>query len=118
MADGFQDEVTETVVLAFIELVHERKLAGRDCLAATAETIAEWLSDRTGLAIAARHILQLTKAMREAGLITVGGGGIGYPNTYDTREEEMGEESFWNQVDAFLLVWRHPARKAMQQTAG
>ncbi len=29
--------------------------------------------------------------MREGGLITVGGGGIGYPNTYDTREKEMGE---------------------------
>ena len=96
-----------------IELIHERKLAGKRELAATLETIATWLSDRTGLAVSPSHVQTLAAAMREGGLITVGGGGIGYPNTYDTREREMGEEAFWDQVDAFLLVWKHPSRKAI-----
>ena len=43
----------------------------------------------------------------------MGGGGIGYPNTYDTREREMGESAFWDQVDAFLLVWKHPSRRSI-----
>lgn len=107
------DPVTEQIVLAFIELVHERKLAGKQYLAATMETIAQWLHERTGLHVTARHVQELTKAMREGGLITVGGGGIGLPNTYDTCEAEMGEEAFWGQVDAFLMVWQHPSRKAM-----
>lgn len=105
--------MTETLVMSFIELIQERKLRGRDVLAATMETIAQWLSERTGLAVTPRHIQEMTKAMREGGLITVGGGGIGYPNTYDTCEREMGEEAFWAQVDAFLMVWQHPGRKAM-----
>lgn len=108
-----EDQVTETLVMSFIELIQERKLRGRDVLAATMETIAQWLSERTGLAVTPRHIQEMTKAMREGGLITVGGGGIGYPNTYDTCEREMGEEAFWAQVDAFLMVWQHPGRKAM-----
>src|SRR5690606_31801650 len=87
------EEVTERLVLGFIELIHERKLAGKRELAATMETIASWLSERTGLPISAAHIQSLTTAMREGGLITVGGGGIGYPNTYDTREREMGESA-------------------------
>ena len=107
------DPVTEKVVLAFIELIHERKLAGKKVLAATQETIAEWLRERTGLAVTPRHVQELSKGMQEGGLITVGGGGIGYPNTYDTREEEMGEAAFWGQVDAFLMVWKHPGRHAM-----
>lgn len=113
MTTPVADPVTEALVLAFIELIHERKLAGRNVLAATHETIAQWLSERTGLAVAPRHVQELAKAMREGGLITVGGGGIGYPNTYDTREAEMGEVAFWTQVDAFLMVWRHPGRQAM-----
>lgn len=106
-------EVTERLVLGLIELIHERKLAGKRELAATQETIAGWLTERTGLSVSPAHVQALVKAMREGGLITVGGGGIGYPNTYDTREREMGEASFWDQVDAFLLVWKHPSRKTI-----
>lgn len=106
-------DVTEQVVMGFIELIQERKLRGKDVLAATQSTIAEWLSDRTGLAVTPRHVQEMTKVLSEAGLITVGGGGIGYPNTYDTCEKEMGEEAFWGQVDALLMVWQHPGRKAM-----
>ncbi len=51
--------------------------------------------------------------MEQAGLLTIGGGGIGYPNTYDTTEGAMGPDAFWNQVDAFLLVWRHPSSRAL-----
>lgn len=112
------DPVTERLVLALIDLIHERKLAGKRELAATMETIAAWLSERTGLAVSKSHVQALTSAMREGGLITVGGGGIGYPNTYDTREREMGEEAYWAQVDAFLLVWKHPSRKAIAEGPG
>lgn len=113
MPESVVDQVTETLVLTFIELINERKLAGKQVLAATMATIAEWLSERTGLDLTPAHIQSLTKAMREGGLITVGGGGIGYPNTYDTCEKDMGSEAFWNQVDAFLMVWRHPSRKSI-----
>lgn len=109
--------VTERLVLGFIELIHERKLAGKKELAATQETIAAWLSERTGFALTPAHVQTLVKAMREGGLITVGGGGIGYPNTYDTREKEMGEAAYWDQVDAFLLVWKHPSRKSIAAKA-
>lgn len=108
-----KDPVTEALVLGFIDLINERKLAGKRELAATMETIAKWLSERTQLAVKASHIQTLTTAMREGGLITVGGGGIGMPNTYDTTEKAMGEDAFWNQVDAFLSVWHHPSRKAL-----
>lgn len=107
------DPVTERLLLAFLELIGERKAAGRLELAATMETIAQWLAERTGLKVRAPHIQTLTSVMREAGLITVGGGGIGLPNTYDTCEKQMGTEAFWDQVDALLLVWRHPSRAAM-----
>ncbi|HHT28257.1 MAG TPA: hypothetical protein GXZ82_13570 [Firmicutes bacterium] len=113
MAAPTQEQVTEVVVEAFIDLIQERKLAGKRELAATQETIADWLSDRTGLKISAAHVQVLTTAMRQAGLLSVGGFGIGKPNTYDTTEDEMGVEAYWNQVAAFLMVWRHPSRKAM-----
>lgn len=113
------DAATESLVLGFIELIHERKLAGKAVLAATMATIAEWLSERTGYQVTKDHVQSLTSAMREGGLITVGGGGIGYPNTYDTREREMGEAAFWDQVDAFLLVWRLPGHtRIRKRTAG
>lgn len=101
------------MVLAFIDLINERKLAGRTELAATHQTIATWLGERTGLALQPRHIGILTNMMLDAGLVTIGGGGIGYPNTYDTTEASMGPDAFWNQVDAFLLVWQHPSRDAL-----
>ena len=112
-----ENEVTEALVMSFLELINERKLAGRPYLAATMETIAGWLSDRTGLSVTSAHVQTLTAAMREGGLITVGGGGIGFPNTYDTREKEMGTERFWDQVDAFLLAWKHPSRRAMLRSS-
>ena len=77
-------------MLSFIDLIHERKLAGRQELAATMETIAAWLSERTGLTVQP-CVQTLTATLREAGIITVGGGGIGLPNTYDTTEHSMGE---------------------------
>lgn len=107
------DAITEKLVLGFIELIEERKAAGRIELAATMETIATWLSERTGLRLRAPHIQTLTTMLRESGIITVGGGGIGFPNTYDTCEKSMGTQAFWDQVDALLLVWRHPSRKSL-----
>lgn len=107
------DPVTEKLVLSFIDLIHERKLAGRRELAATMETIAAWLSERTDLTVQPYHVQTLTATLREAGIITVGGGGIGLPNTYDTTEHSMGAEAFWDQVDALLLVWKHPSRKSL-----
>ncbi|HHV43261.1 MAG TPA: hypothetical protein GXX57_01145 [Firmicutes bacterium] len=108
-----KDPTTETLVLAFIELIHTRKVRGKAVLAATQQTIASLLTEATGLNITPRHVQILTSAMEEANLITIGGGGIGYPNTYDTREDDMGPEIFWNQVDAFLAVYAHPSRSAM-----
>lgn len=113
MAEMAVDPVTERLVMGFLDLIAERKRAGKRELAATMATIATWLSERTSLSLQPQHIQLLTIAMREAGLITVGGGGIGLPNTYDTCEKEMGVEAFWDQVDAFLQVWKHPSRKAM-----
>ena len=108
------DPATEACVMAFIDLIHERKLAGKPVLAATHKTIARWLSERTGLRIIPRHVQVLTQVMEQANLITIGGGGIGLPNTYASREDAMGPEQFWNQVDALLMVWQHPSRHAMQ----
>ncbi len=108
------DEVTELLVTSLLDLIAERKVAGKRELAATMKTMAEFLSERTGLAITERHMQVLMKTLSEAGLVTVGGGGIGLPNTYNTREKEMGPEVFWNQVDALLMVWQHPSRKAMR----
>ena len=110
------DPITETVVLGFFDLIAERKDAGKLELAATQETIAIWLSERTGLVLQARHIQILVKTLSEAGLITIGGAGIGLPNTYDTQEKAMGSEAFWNQVDALLLAWRHPSRDSMAKS--
>lgn len=111
------DPVTERLVLSFLELIGERKAAGRMELAATMATIAEWLSQRTGLALRPPHIQTLTNVLREAGIITVGGGGIGFPNTYDTCEKSMGTEAFWDQVDALLMVWQHPSRKSLVESS-
>lgn len=107
------DELEAILLHAFIDLIQERKAAGRRELAATHETIAHWLSDRTGLPVTPRHVQYLTLALRDGLIIDVGGGGIGRPNTYDTREAAMGTEAFWDQVDAFLLVWRMPNRHSL-----
>lgn len=104
----------ESIVLhAFIDLIQERKAAGRRELAATHDTIAQWLSDRTRLRVTRQHVQYITLALRDGLIIDVGGGGIGRPNTYDTREREMGLDAFWNQVDAFLMVWKMPNRKSL-----
>jgi hypothetical protein len=113
-----EDTVTQTIVYAFLDLVHERKVAGRRELAATMVTIASWLSERTNLNVQPRHVQTLVATMNQAQLITIGGGGIGRPNTYDTTEDKMGTEQFWNQVDALLAVWQHPSRQAMVMNAG
>jgi hypothetical protein len=108
------DNRVETLLLhAFLDLIAERKARGRTELVATMETIATWLSDRTGLAVQPRHVQYLTLALRDAGIVSVGGGGIGRPNSYDTTEAEMGLDAFWDQVDAFLLVWRMPNRHTL-----
>lgn len=111
-----QEEQIEPLLLhAFLDLIQERKAAGRQELVATMETIATWLSDRTTLPVKAQHVQYLTLALRDGLIISVGGGGIGRPNSYDTREAEMGLDAFWDQVDAFLMVWRLPNRKALLQ---
>ncbi|HWI51708.1 MAG TPA: hypothetical protein VNT01_06165 [Symbiobacteriaceae bacterium] len=110
-----EDQLESLLVHAFLDLIAERKAAGKRELAATMETIAAWLSDRTRLPVKALHVQYLTLGLRDGLIIAVGGGGIGRPNTYDTREAEMGIDAFWDQVDAFLLVWRMPNRMSLLQ---
>lgn len=111
--DITEDQIESILLHAFIDLIQERKARGRRELAATHETIAQWLADRTTLRVTKQHVQYLTLALRDGLIIDVGGGGIGRPNTYDTREQEMGLEAFWDQVDAFLMVWRMPNRKTL-----
>lgn len=108
-----EDQLEALLVHAFIDLIQERKLRGRQGLTATMETIATWLTDRTALPITPQHVQALTLALRDAHIIDVGGGGIGRPNFYDTREEAMGIDAFWDQIEAFLMVWRLPNRKKL-----
>lgn len=108
-----EEQIEPILLHAFLDLIQERKAAGKRELVATMETIAAWLSDRTTLPVKAQHVQYLTLALRDGLIISVGGGGIGRPNSYDTREAEMGLDAFWDQVDAFLLVWRLPNRKAL-----
>lgn len=111
---SIREERVESVLLhAFLDLIAERKAAGRQELVATMETMATWLSDRTQLPVRPAHVQAMTLALRDGLIISVGGFGIGQPNSYDTREKEMGLEAFWDQVDAFLIVWRLPNRKAL-----
>ncbi|HYF94735.1 MAG TPA: hypothetical protein VD969_21180 [Symbiobacteriaceae bacterium] len=110
-----EDQIEPLLVHAFLDLIGERKAAGKRELAATMETIASWLSDRTRLPVRAQHVQYLTLALRDGLIISVGGGGIGRPNTYDTREAEMGLDAFWDQVDAFLTVWKLPNRMSLLQ---
>ncbi|HLO04265.1 MAG TPA: hypothetical protein VK191_14225 [Symbiobacteriaceae bacterium] len=113
-ASGLGENRLESLLLhAFLDLIAERKARGRVELVATMETIATWLSDRTGLAVQPRHVQYLTLALRDGGIIATGGGGIGRPNSYDTTESTMGMDAFWDQVDAFLLVWRMPNRHTL-----
>lgn len=107
------DDVTESLVMSFIEMIQETKSKGHSELTATWQIISAWLSNRAGLKVQPRHVGILADAMAEAGIITIGGGGIGTANTYDTCEKDMGTKAFWNQVDAFLMVWKHPSRKSM-----
>lgn len=110
-----EDQLESLLVMAFLDLIAERKAAGKLELVATMETIAAWLSDRTRLPVKAQHVQYLTLALRDGLIISVGGGGIGRPNSYDTREKEMGLDAFWDQVDAFLLVWKMPNRMSLLQ---
>jgi len=116
-ADIREEQVEELLVHAFLDLIQERKAAGRQELVATMETIATWLTDRTRLPVKAQHVQYLTLALRDGLIISVGGGGIGRPNSYDTREKEMGLDAFWDQVDAFLLAWKLPNRLSLLQIA-
>ena len=109
------DDLEARLLHAFIDLIEERKAAGRRELVATHETIAQWLSDRTGLNVTPRHVQYLTLALRDGQIIDIGGGGIGRPNTYDTREAQMGTDAFWDQVEAFLMVWRMPGRESLRK---
>lgn len=113
-----EERLEEILLHAFLDLVQERKLAGKQGLAATMENIAVWLTERTGLAVRGAHVQALTLAMRDGGLLSVGGGGIGRPNFYDTREEEMGLDQFWDQVEAFLAVYRLPGRRSLLEITG
>lgn len=113
-----EERLEEILLHAFLDLIQERKLAGKAGLAATMPNIAAWLSERTGLQVRAAHVKALTLALRDGGLIAVGGGGIGRPNFYDTRESEMGLDPFWDQVEAFLAVYRLPGRRALLELPG
>lgn len=108
-----EDQLESILLHAFIDLIQERKARGRQGLTATMETIATWLSDRTTLPVKPQHVQYLTLALRDGNIIDVGGGGIGRPNFYDLRDAEMGIDAFWDQVDAFLMVWRMPNRKKL-----
>lgn len=112
------DSITDTLVMTFLELIHERRLRGKPYLAATLDTTAQWLRERSGLSVEPRHVQVMASALEQAGIISIGGGGIGKPNTYASCEDDMGPEQFWNQVDAFLLVWRHPSRKRLAEGLG
>lgn len=112
------DAATEAVVMAFIEMIQEHKARGYYQLEATWQVVARWIANRSGFAVEPRHIGVMAAAMQEAGIITVGGGGIGSANTYDTCEKGMGPKAFWTQVDAFLIVWQHPSRKGMALKTG
>lgn len=107
------DAVTEALVMAFIEMIQEHKVRGYHALEATWVIVSKWLSNRTGLAVQPRHVGSLVDALAQAGIVTIGGGGIGAANTYDTTERAMGTQQFWTQIDAFLLAWCHPSRKSM-----
>lgn len=112
--EDIREEQIEPLILhAFLDLIQERKAAGKRELVATMETIATWLSDRTTLPVKPQHVQALTLALRDALIISVGGGGIGKPNSYDTCEAQMGLEAFWDQVDSFLMVWHLPNRKSL-----
>lgn len=101
----------ETLLHAFLDVINERKARGKLELVVTYENLAAYLAERTGLAVSPRHVQALVRAMAEGGLITVGGAGPGHPNRYDTREAEMGVDAFWDQVEAFLMVWKVPNRE-------
>jgi hypothetical protein len=111
--DITEEQIEPLLLHAFLDLIQERKAAGKRELVATMETIATWLSERTTLPVKAQHVQYLTLALRDGLIIDVGGGGIGRPNSYDTTEAKMGIEAFWDQVDAFLIVWKMPNRKAL-----
>jgi len=108
-----EDQIESILVHAFLDLIGERKARGKRELAATHDTIATWLTDRTTMRVTTLHVQNLTLALRDGLIIDVGGGGIGKPNTYDTREAEMGIDAFWDQVDAFLMVWKMPNRLSL-----
>lgn len=108
-----EDQIESILLHAFLDLINERKARGKRELVATHDTIAQWLSDRTTLRVTRQHVQYLTLALRDGLIIDVGGGGIGRPNTYDTREQEMGLDAFWDQVDAFLMVWKMPNRRSL-----
>lgn len=111
--DIAEEQIESLLLHAFLDLIQERKAAGKRELVATMETIAAWLSDRTTLPVKAQHVQYLTLALRDGLIIDVGGGGIGRPNSYDTTEAKMGIEAFWDQVDAFLTVWKMPNRNSL-----
>ncbi len=115
--DIAEDQLEEILLHAFLDLIQERKLAGKAGLTATMESIAAWLSERTTLRVKAAHVQDFTLGLRDGGLLAVGGGGIGRPNFYDTRETEMGLEQFWDQFEAFLLVYRLPGRRSLLELA-
>lgn len=113
MAKTEENQLESLLVHAFLDLIAERKAAGKRELAATHDTIAQWLSSRTRLPVTLLHVQYLTLALRDGHIISVGGSGIGRPNTYDTTEAAMGLDAFWDQVDAFLLAWRMPNRATL-----
>ena len=103
------DPYTEALVMSLIEFIQEQKSKGYRELEATYEIISRWISGRSGIQVNPRQVAVLAATMAQAGIITIGGGGIGTANRYDTTESKMGVEQFWNQVEALLQVWRHPS---------
>ncbi|MCG0239647.1 MAG: hypothetical protein L6E13_10795 [Firmicutes bacterium] len=107
------NRLEELLLHAFLDVINERKARGKLELVVTYENLTAYLAERTGLPLQTRHVQALVRAMAEGGLITIGGAGPGHPNRYDTTEAQMGIDAFWNQVEAFLMVWRLPGRESL-----
>lgn len=113
-----EHELEERLLHAFLDLITERRIKGRAEFAITIANLSQLLAERTGLNVHPRMVQQFVLDLQAGGIITIGGGGIGTPNRYATREDEMGTAAFWDQVDAFLMVYKLPGRLSLLELPG